>query len=162
MNFMESVTTCFQKYFVFSGRARRSEYWWWVLFSIIGSIVFSVVDLIVFGGLAAQGISPLNLVFSLVTVIPTFAVATRRLHDIGKSGWFQFLPALAAPIMIIGFALQFSGGLSAMGAIITIIGVLAILGLAILLIVWYATDGHRTDNRYGYSPKYGGQVDAFD
>ena len=49
MDFMEAVKTCLSKYFDFKGRARRSEYWWFYLFTIIGSIITGIIDTIIFG-----------------------------------------------------------------------------------------------------------------
>lgn len=161
MNFGEAVKTCFQKYFVFSGRARRSEFWWWVLFTVLASIVFGVLDVIVFSGVA-EDIGPFGSLFSLATFIPSLAVTARRLHDTDRSGWWQLgyiVPLIVTAILAVLFLGSGSGGL---GGIIMVIGALATLGAFILLIVWLATDGQRHDNRFGYSPKYGGQVNAFD
>lgn len=158
---MTAVKTCFSKYADFKGRARRSEFWWWFLFTIIASIVLSVLDVMLFEG-AVEETGPLNSIFSLLTLLPTLAVTARRLHDIDKSGWWQLLPLAGAILMIPGFAILFSSGESPAGLGLTVLGGLAMLGLYIMLIVWYATDGHKEDNRFGYSPKYGGQVSAFD
>lgn len=73
------------KYAVFSGRARRSEYWYFVLFSTIFSIVLTISD-ILFGTLFLDNI------YSLAVLIPTIAVGVRRMHDVGKSGWFLLIP----------------------------------------------------------------------
>jgi uncharacterized membrane protein YhaH (DUF805 family) len=83
MNFQESIQVCFQKYANFTGRASRSEYWWFVLFTVAVSLLLSLA-----GGETASGI------FSLATLIPSLAVGARRLHDLGKSGWFLLLNLL--------------------------------------------------------------------
>lgn len=86
MNFFDAVKSCFSKYVVFSGRARRSEYWYFTLFVVVVSIPLGVLDALFFG--ATSGISPLTWVFSLATILPSIAVSARRLHDIGRSAWW--------------------------------------------------------------------------
>ena len=91
MDFMTSVKTCFSKYATFSGRAIRSEFWWFVLFCIIVGMVLGALDAMVFG-YGSVGI--FALIFQLGTIIPSLSVGARRLHDIGKSGWWQLLGLL--------------------------------------------------------------------
>jgi uncharacterized membrane protein YhaH (DUF805 family) len=80
MNITESVTSVFKNFANFDGRARRSEYWW-----------FFLVNVIVTNGL--QFISPtIGMIASLALLIPSIAVAIRRMHDVGKSGWFCLIP----------------------------------------------------------------------
>ncbi len=81
MSFSEAISTCFTKYADFTGRAKRSEYWWFVLFMFIGSLLFHIA---VRSGL-------LSGLFSLATIIPYWAVGARRLHDTDRSGWWQLL-----------------------------------------------------------------------
>jgi uncharacterized membrane protein YhaH (DUF805 family) len=88
MNFTDAVTAVFKKYTVFSGRSLRSEFWYWALFTLIISIILSILDSIVFDTKADSGTGPFSLIFSLATIIPTIAVTVRRLHDINKSGWW--------------------------------------------------------------------------
>ena len=82
-----------KKYAVFSGRARRKEYWMFALFSFIISIIISVVSPMLGDSMGIAGI-----VYLLAVIIPSIAVAARRLHDTGRSGWWQ----LIALIPIIG------------------------------------------------------------
>ncbi len=79
MNIQESVKTCFTKYVDFSGRASRSEYWWFVLAQIIVLVIAGFIHEYVY---ALAG---------LAFLLPSLAVGARRLHDIGKSGWFLLL-----------------------------------------------------------------------
>lgn len=74
-----------QNYANFNGRARRSEYWYFVLFNIIASVVLSFV------GLAIKN-NILSNLYSLAVLIPSIAVGVRRMHDVGKSGWFILIP----------------------------------------------------------------------
>ena len=89
MTFVEAVKTCFAKYADFSGKAGRSEFWWWALFNLIASICLGIID------------ERLSLAFTVATLLPYVAVSTRRLHDVDKSGWMQ----LIGLIPIIGWIL---------------------------------------------------------
>jgi len=95
-----------KKYAVFSGRARRREYWFFVLFNIIVSIILGVVDVMA-GMQTSTGIGILSAIYALAVVIPAIAVSVRRLHDINKTGWWiliGFIPVVGAIVLII-FAL---------------------------------------------------------
>ena len=76
-----------KQYADFSGRARRKEYWMFVLFNMIFAIVAMILDNVL--GIAMEGIGygPLYGLYVLAMLIPGLAVAVRRLHDVGKSGW---------------------------------------------------------------------------
>jgi uncharacterized membrane protein YhaH (DUF805 family) len=90
MDFVTAVKTCFQKYVTYSGRAQRSEFWWWILFTIIASMVAAVVDQALFlDNMEKSG--PLEVLFSLGTLLPGIFVSTRRLHDVNRSGWWQLI-----------------------------------------------------------------------
>ena len=100
MTFGEAISSGFRRYTDFGGRSGRSEYWFWYLFTTLGSFGFIVLDLVIKtgGGLVA--------VFALVAVIPSLAVAVRRLHDIDRSGWWLligFIPLIGSIILIIWF-----------------------------------------------------------
>jgi len=87
MNYFLDVIT--KKYAQFSGRATRSEYWYFILFYIIFAFVIGFVDGILMGMI---GLPPvLSIIYLLGTIIPSIAVGVRRLHDIGKSGWWYLL-----------------------------------------------------------------------
>lgn len=99
---MEAVTTCFSKYVTFSGRANRYEYWYYILFVVIVSMVTSVIDGIIFG--FADQVNPLNAIWSLATLLPSIAVLSRRLHDIGRSAWWiliVFVPLVGIIVLLV-------------------------------------------------------------
>lgn len=79
-----------KKYAVFSGRARRQEYWMFFLFNFIFGMAASLLDLVIFGASLA-GFSPLYVVYLVAVFVPGLAVAVRRLHDVGKSGWYLLI-----------------------------------------------------------------------
>lgn len=76
-----------KNYATFQGRARRSEYWYFVLFNAIISY-----SLLFIGLSAGNGLETLNSIYSLVVFVPSIAVAVRRAHDVGKSGWYMLIP----------------------------------------------------------------------
>ena len=90
MDFQTSIKTCFNKFAVFSGRASRSEFWFFVLFGILGGIITSIIDVMILGYPFEEN-GPINLIFSIALIIPSISVTARRLHDINKSGWWQLL-----------------------------------------------------------------------
>ena len=90
MDFGTSIKTCFSKYAIFSGRASRSEFWWFVLFGVIGGIVTVVIDVMILG-YSTEVYGPINIIFTVITFLPSIAVGARRLHDINRSGWWQLI-----------------------------------------------------------------------
>ncbi len=115
----------FKNYANFTGRARRAEYWYYVLGNFLLIIPFYIIAIV---GLSSDSSSLSILGFAvyglvvLATLVPTLAVSVRRLHDLNKSGWFYFI------------------------ALIPLIG-------SIILLVWFFTDGERFANNYGSDPK---------
>ena len=84
VGFSEAIGLGFKNYLNFSGRATSAEYWWWFLFIVVTGVVLGTIDSI-------TGIGALQNIFNLATLIPGLALGARRLHDIGKSGWWQLL-----------------------------------------------------------------------
>lgn len=123
----ENVKICFSKYCDFKGRARRSEYWYFVLFNFIVGFVIGLIVGIICGitGNSENAVKISNVfsrIWSLIVLLPGLGVCVRRLHDIGKSGW-NYLFVL---IPIIGW---------------------------ILLIVWFCQDSQPGTNKWGANPK---------
>jgi|TARA_Y100000294_G_scaffold87556_1_gene81773 uncharacterized membrane protein YhaH (DUF805 family) len=100
MNFQTSIKTCFNKYADFSGRALRSEFWWFVLFSLLGGIVSVIIDVMILG-YSIESNGPINLIFTVALILPGIAVTARRLHDINKSGWWQLIELTIIGILLI-------------------------------------------------------------
>ena len=124
MNMQDAIRTVFGKYAVFSGRAARSEFWYWVLFIVLVSIALSIVDGMLIAPMTGheafdpEAGQPLQLLFNLATLLPTLAVSVRRLHDTDRTGWWILL------------------------------GLIPIIGNLILL-WWYIQAGTGGDNEYG-------------
>lgn len=95
-----------KKYAVFSGRARRKEYWVFTLFSVTFSLILGFVD----GALGFDrdgGTGPLGALYSLAVLVPSLAVAVRRLHDTGRSGWWVLIgliPCVGFIVLIVFLA----------------------------------------------------------
>lgn len=95
------------KYALFDGRAGRQEFWMFVLFNVIVSIVLSIIDGIL--GTGSGGFGLLGGIYSLAVLVPSLAIGCRRLHDVGQSGWFQLLaliPLVGALILIFAYYIK--------------------------------------------------------
>jgi uncharacterized membrane protein YhaH (DUF805 family) len=92
MNFGEAISSGFRNYVGFTGRAARSEFWYWILFEFLLTIVTGFIDLEVLG---SREVFPLTSLTSLGLLLPYLAVSIRRLHDIDRRGWWfliYFIP----------------------------------------------------------------------
>lgn len=91
MTFSDSVSSCFYGYARFSGRASRSEYWWFWLFCAISGFFVGIIS-----GLLAISVAPwlghISNLYSLFLILPSIAVGVRRCHDSGRSGWWIICP----------------------------------------------------------------------
>ncbi len=88
MGFVDAIRACFGKYAVFSGRARRSEYWYFVLFATLVSMVTNTADAIVTGASSGAVLAPISSIASLALMLPQLSANVRRLHDTNRSGWW--------------------------------------------------------------------------
>jgi uncharacterized membrane protein YhaH (DUF805 family) len=112
MSFSQAVSSVLlNKYATFSGRARRSEYWWWYLFVTIVFIVAGILDRAV--GLTYSDLTLgggwIATIAGIVFLIPTLAVAVRRLHDTGRTGWWLLIglvPFIGVIVLLYFFILD--------------------------------------------------------
>ena len=142
VGFGDSIKICFSKFVDFTGRARRSEFWYFYLFNTLLSSVT--------GGIA-----------SLVTFLPMMSVTIRRLHDTGHSAWWYFMPWVIMFVYSISFlpllivaATKGKEDMITIGIIALVIFILAMLVLGIITLVFLCTDSDPEENQYGPSPKY--------
>ncbi|MCW5897793.1 MAG: DUF805 domain-containing protein [Flavobacteriales bacterium] len=107
-----------KNYVGFKGRARRKEYWMFVLFHIIFTVVAMVLDNATGMADPTTGYGPIYALYALALLLPSLAVAARRLHDVGKSGWFLligFIPIIGAIWLIVLFVTDSKPGLNKYG-----------------------------------------------
>lgn len=97
MNIQQATAVCIRNYANFSGRATRSEFWYFWLFQILMHVGLSLMATVV------DGFAYVSILASLVLVFPNIAVAARRLHDIDRSGWWQLI--IVVPVVGIFIAL---------------------------------------------------------
>lgn len=105
MDFATAVRTCLSKYADFSGRGRRSEYWYFFLFNVLVSLVASVVDNVL-GTDLGTGSGLVGGLASLALLLPSLAAGVRRLHDTSRSGWWLLIgliPFLGWIVLIVFF-----------------------------------------------------------
>ena len=89
MNFGQAISVCLSKYATFTGRASRPEFWWFFLFQILISLAASMLGDVIAG------------LVSLGLLLPALAVGARRLHDIGKSGWWQLIMLTVIGLLVL-------------------------------------------------------------
>ncbi|OSZ65814.1 DUF805 domain-containing protein [Hydrogenophaga sp. IBVHS2] len=108
-----------KQYATFSGRARRAEYWWFVLFYLVALVALTVVDRALGFWSADAGMGLLTGLFILGTLLPYLAVTTRRLHDRDKSGWWQllnFVPLIGPLVLLVWMVRAGNTGSNSYGA----------------------------------------------
>ena len=113
MNFGQAIKTCLNKYATISGRATRSEYWYFFLFLVIVNIVASVLDPTIFGDMPV-----LYLIATLALLVPSIAAGVRRLHDTDKAGWWLLvglIPVIGTIVLIVFFCQRGSVGTNQFG-----------------------------------------------
>lgn len=123
--FNEAVNSALKDHYCdFNGRASRSQYWWFYLFTLIISCIFEIL-MVIFGAMNMNTLTyviyGINILVGLGLLLPSLGLAVRRLHDINKSGW------------------------------LLLIGLIPLVGV-IILIVWFCKDSQMTPNQYGEVP----------
>ena len=153
MTFSQAVNTCLrQKYATFSGRATRSEYWWFALFYFLVAFVLAFVFILFAGGMsfmvpgsnAGAGMGVFGMIIAVVAVVfvlgmllPTIAVSVRRYHDINLSGWWYLAVFLVSLVPVL-----------------SLVGTIAFVVVGLIK----GTDG---PNKFGPDPKKPGGADIF-
>lgn len=172
LNPLQAFLAAYRRAFDFHGRSRRSAYWWFVLFLVLGGLVFGTLDEYV----TVPGFedwSVFFILFSAVVVLPDLSLGMRRLHDTGRKGWLYvvyvtlsygsiFLPEPSPPS--IDFENNPSPGfLSYLGyeMLLTLILSAVIFLLMLVMIYLLTRDSQFGQNRYGPNPKGHGNADVF-
>ena len=112
MNLPDAVKSGFQKYVTFTGRASRSAYWYWALFSLVVRLGARIVDMGMGAGIGTL-VTPLQGLAAVLLIVPSIAVAVRRLHDLNKSGWWfwiALIPIVGIIILIVWFCTKGTTG----------------------------------------------------
>ena len=102
MTFSEAISSGFRNYVGFSGRASRSEFWYWMLFTVLVSIAMTMIDLGILG--ISSNVNPFSSIWSLATFLPSLAIGVRRLHDTDRNGWWwliAFIPLIGIIVLIV-------------------------------------------------------------
>ena len=86
MNFGQAIASGFKKYVDFTGRAARSEFWYWTLFGVLAQIVGAIID-----SALGSPVSPVQSLVGVVLLLPGLAVSARRLHDLDRTAWWLLL-----------------------------------------------------------------------
>ena len=170
MDPVTAVKTCFKKYFDFKGRARRSEFWWFVLFIVVVSSALTFLA----GLIPAVGY--VSLLFGLAVIVPELSALTRRLHDVGRSvvwvvllglfilGYYGSFAALLGPNIgmladssdVMGMAASMAESVQSNPIVATVMICcsLGTLFFTVINIIFAIIDSKWGENKYGPSPKY--------
>jgi len=156
----------FQKYADFNGRAARPEFWWYVLLTVVAGVVAMILDSLIGTEKMVGPYGLVTLLLLAVTIVPSIAVQTRRLHDTNRSGlWLVgfYIPYaiyvyLAVKAVAALEGMQTTGEMPADAGSLAMTGLvgLVVLVLAIVLIVFFVKRGTVGENRYGPDPDAGG------
>ena len=165
MGFGQAIRSVFSKYATFSGRARRSEYWYFYLFSILAGMAAGLLDAMLFSGATNDAFKssggPIAAVLNIALLLPSLAVTVRRLHDTGHSGWLLLgiiaYAVVAVVVFVVGIGGAMAGGtqpdFASPVAVVGVVLFLGIFGFAIYLFVLMVSNGTPGPNRYGEDPK---------
>jgi uncharacterized membrane protein YhaH (DUF805 family) len=138
MNFWQAVRSVFSDYVKFSGRAVRSEYWYWSLFVSIVALAALLIDHTFF----PKRRDPFENIWSVVTFLPGLGVSIRRLHDLDRSGWWMLLPCV---LVLLLPAFAWFTGWWIPTVVLIVIGIVA-------LVYWFCLPGTPGPNRFGPDP----------
>lgn len=142
---MKWVISPLRRFADFAGRSRRMEFWVFVLMVLVGQLLANYTDALARAPALIGRLHTTEALFTLAALVPTAAVSVRRLHDLGRSGWWMLL--LAVPYAL--WLATASGSAINSGALL--IFAIAALGLLVVLV----QPGDTSPNRYGDDPKAG-------
>ena len=126
LTYTDAIKICFSKFADFSGRARRQEYWYFVVFNMLIQAALNALGRLVFGSDSNMA-SIFAGIYALVVLVPSLAVTWRRLHDVGKSGAYYFFMLIPVVGPVVGW---------------------------IIVLIQLCKDSQPGENQYGVSPKY--------
>ncbi|MDQ6867649.1 MAG: DUF805 domain-containing protein [Pseudomonadota bacterium] len=161
MDFQTAIKTCFNKYAVFEGRASRSEYWFFLLGTVLVAFAAGIIDTAIFG--SSKKI--LSLIWNLITILPLLAAMVRRLHDTDRSGWLLlyydiilvlFIGILVGIVALIPYKDASDGAIGiAIG-----IGAIGFIVASGIVIYFLSLPGTQGPNQYGDDPLVSASQDA--
>ncbi|MDP4331986.1 DUF805 domain-containing protein [Curtobacterium sp. A7_M15] len=155
-SFSQAFVRFWQKFFIFSGRASRSEYWWWYLFAALVNTVLGSLSNI--DGLAGRIFSAVSTAWGLLILIPTLALLWRRLHDTNRSGWWAFSPLLCTLVGFVllgiggGIALQHTQAAVATAIVFWFIAAVAFLAALVILLILTVLPANPAGVRFDRAP----------
>lgn len=121
MSFVDAIKSYFKNYATFTGRARRSEYWYAALFTTLVSTILSVIfpgSVMQVGDLQVMQNSPIVSLWSIATLVPSLAITWRRLHDVSKGGpyvFFALIPIVGWIMVLIQLVKDSTAGANSFG-----------------------------------------------
>ncbi|MGC5021283.1 DUF805 domain-containing protein [Micromonospora sp. DT47] len=119
MSFTAAIRSVLTQYVGFTGRARRSEYWWFALFTVLVGLAAAILDSVLGTTLGSDGSTGvIGIIVNLALLLPTLAVAMRRLHDTDRSGWWLLIglvPIVGAIVLLVFFVLNSTPGANRFG-----------------------------------------------
>lgn len=144
-----------RQYADFATRAQRTEFWMFTLFNTLISIGLGIIDYL--GGFKVgaieeipnSGFGVLQTIYGLAVLVPTLAVSVRRLHDIGRGGWWLLLGIGALLLYLVSAGAAFAGA----GMGILVLAALIMIAVTILFVVWFCFDSQPQANHWGPNPK---------
>ncbi|MDO5659133.1 MAG: DUF805 domain-containing protein [Paracoccus sp. (in: a-proteobacteria)] len=162
IGFAEAISRGFSRFAQFSGRASRAEYWWWILFGFLVTSALGLIEGMLGLATGDERTGPISGPVELLILIPTISLSIRRLHDIGRSGWWVLplylgvglslllnLALMAAPNAVPDYPTGNLGGILILFALILI----AYAVYSVMILIWHILPSQPYPNRYGPVPR---------
>ncbi len=143
VSFGEAIKRAFTvNYCNFTGRASRSEYWWFALFTGLISFAINIIT-----GVGSEANSIVTGIFGLATMLPSLGLVCRRLHDTGRSGWMYVIMTVAS-LFLAAVGIIFMENSTVLGGLF----IAACIIPAVIVLVWLCQPSQPTENQYGEVP----------